>query len=88
MKKPLSVILGALGVVLAAIAVVTSMGSAIPAAFADPRFPQPEFHCDGNPHSDEPTGNPHDVGINEHSNPHDLLVENGGECEPNPHSPK
>ena len=57
-------------------------------AFADDRYPQPEYHCYGNPHSDIPTGNPHDPGINDKSNPHDLLIENGGECELNTHSPK
>ena len=66
-----------------AIGLVATVGSTVPQAAADPRFPQPEYHCDHNPHSDEPTGNPHDAGLNDKSNPHD-----NAECTLNPNSPK
>ena len=84
MNKQASAIVGGFGIaVLSVVAVSLMVSTTIPAALADPRFPQPEYHCQGNPHSDEPTGNPHDPGINDKSNPHDNV-----ECTLNPHSPK
>jgi hypothetical protein len=68
---------------MAVAALASSNAILIPSAYADDRFPQPEYHCQGNPHSDEPTGNPHDAGINDKSNPHDNV-----ECTLNPNSPK
>jgi hypothetical protein len=68
---------------MAATALASSNAILIPSAFADDRFPQPQWHCQGNPHSDEPTHNPHDPGLNDKSNPHD-----DKECTINPNSPK
>ena len=87
-QYPTPFVMAGLIAILASAVLVVTVGSTIPQASADPRFPQPEFHCFGNPHSDEPTGNPHDIGINDKSNPHDQLRSEGGECELNPHSPK
>jgi hypothetical protein len=82
------VMAGLIAILTSAVLVVT-VGSTVPQAAADPRFPisqhQAEeedsirYHCQGNPHSDEPTGNPHDVGEpdspftsnSEQQNPHD-----------------
>jgi hypothetical protein len=83
------VMTGFIAILASAALVVAIVGSTIPQASADPRFPisqhqaeelgQPRWHCQGNPHSDEPTGNPHDVGEpdspftsnSEQQNPHD-----------------
>jgi hypothetical protein len=70
-------------IAILAIGLVATFGSTVPQAAADPRFPQPEFHCQGNPHSpgEEQSGNPHD--FPGQGNPHDDV-----ECTLNPHSPR
>jgi hypothetical protein len=69
-------------VTLVGVAAALSSSGVISSAFADPRYPPQEYHCYSNPHSDEKTGNPHDDGLNDKSNPHDGLRSDGGECVP------
>ena len=84
------VMAGFIAILASAALVIAIVGGTIPQASADPRFPISQhqadggtrFHCSGNPHSDEPTGNPHDVpGVfssnREQQNPHDDV-----ECTP------
>jgi hypothetical protein len=79
-KKDLIAATTLMGVVTMAAAVAFALINSTPAAFADDRYPPQEYHCYGNPHSDEKTGNPHDDGLNDKSNPHDGLRSDGGEC--------
>lgn len=73
-------------VIASLVATLAAVVYSTPAASADPRFPVsnhqanqlglPRYHCSGNPHSDSPTGNPHDVpdvfsSSGAQQNPHD-----------------
>jgi hypothetical protein len=75
------VMAGLIAILASAALVVAIVGSTIPQASADPRFPPQEFHCFGNPHSGAQTGNPHDIEIfgssGAQKNPHDDV-----ECTP------
>jgi hypothetical protein len=81
-KKNLIGAISLMGVVTMAAAAAFALINSTPAAFADDRYPPQEYHCYSNPHSDEKTGNPHDEGLNDKSNPHDGLRSEGGECVP------